>query len=140
MILTYYPDVDLLEVDFEGSDASEESSQVEESAVAYDADSEGTIQAIEVGGRLRVLVITQASEQAPRTWDVPSLRREAARVAAATGDLVTFVRFEPESGEKSFATGGEGPYSEFASDEAVQEYNTLVRQSRSERSPDITAD
>jgi len=146
MILTYYPDTDTLDVDFGSSpeneahayerqkEAQEAARQMaRESAAAghaetetYDADPTGQTFAHYREERLEELTIEHASRRAPKAWDIPSLRREAAQVAVTTGRVVESVTRDLLHDRTSFQTGELGPQSPHTSDEAVQEYNQII--------------
>jgi hypothetical protein len=70
--------------------------------------------------------IEHASRRAPESWDLASLRREAAQVAASTGRVVESVTHDLIHDRTSFQTGELGPQSPHTSDEAVQEYNRMI--------------
>ena len=142
MILTYYPDVDTLDVRFDipppsVHDAADEA--VEEArgvsnvqaerradAETHDADAAGHIQAHLREGRFDGLTIEHASRRAPADWNIDELRREAAQVAASTNRIIESVRHDVINDRKSFQTGQLGPHSAHTSDAAVREYNALV--------------
>lgn len=144
MILTYYPDTDTLDVDFRdatGSDthtsdtlkgAQKSAQQMTQAASGngevdtYDADPSGQTRAHYRNDRLEELTIEHASRRAPESWDVPSLRKEAARVAVTTGRIVESVTYDPSRNRTSFQTGDLGPESPYTSDGAVQEYNQMI--------------
>lgn len=144
MILTYYPDTDTLDVTFRDSagremptydtqkEAQEAARQMVESTVdnseteTYDADPSGQTLAHYRNDRLEELTIEHASRRAPESWDIPSLRKEAARVAVTTGRIVETVTYDLSRDRTSFQTGDRGPESPYTSDDAVQEYNRMV--------------
>lgn len=144
MILTYYPDTDTLDVDFrDPSVRSVESSPTKEKAVdtaqelvhgpdqqveteTYEADPSGQTLIHYQEERLEELTIEHASRRAPATWDIESLRREAARVAATTGRVVESVTHDLRRDRTSFQTGDLGPQSPYTSDDAVQTFNRMI--------------
>ena len=146
MILTYYPDTDILDVDFRTSSGSRtETYATQETAVeaardvvqestashnvetkTYEADPSGQTQAHYKEDRLDGLTIEHASRRAPAAWGIASLRREAAQVAATTGRVVESVTYDLIRDRTSFQTGDAGPQSPYTSDEAVQEYNQMI--------------
>ena len=145
MILSYYPDTDTLDVRFRlpGKNAHDTLSSAEEAArkraqeasvgppeveevETYEADSSGQTLAHYREGRLVEMTIEHASRRAPESWDLASLRREAAQVAALTGRVVESVTHDLIHDRTSFQTGELGPQSPHTSDEAVQEYNRMI--------------
>jgi hypothetical protein len=146
MILTYYPDTDTLDVKFGSSTehetrtydtqkkaqeearwmARESTGSEHAETETYDADPTGQTLAHYHGGRLEELTIEHASRRAPSAWDIESLRREAARVAATTGRIVESVTRDLHRDRTSFQTGTLGPQSTHTSDEAVQEFNEMI--------------
>ena len=144
MILTYYPDTDTLDVNFRDTtgsdthtfdtlkDAQESARKMTQSASGngetetYDADPAGQTRAHYRNDRLEELTIEHASRRAPESWDIPSLRKEAARVAVTTGRIVESVTYDLSRNRTSFQTGDLGPESPYISDEAVQEYNQMI--------------
>jgi hypothetical protein len=146
MILTYYPDTDTLDVSFwdsAGRETSTYDTQEEAQEAArqmaqttsgngetetYDADPSGQTRAHYRNDRLEELTIEHASRRAPESWDIPSLRKEAARVAVTTGRIVEAVTYDLSRDRTSFQTGHRGPESPYTSDEAVQEYNRMIEE------------
>lgn len=145
MILSYYPDTDTLDVRFRIPEKSTHDtlSSAEEAArkmaqeasigppeveevETYEADSSGQTLAHYREGRLEEMTIEHASRRAPESWDIASLRREAAQVAASTGRVVESVTHDLIHERTSFQTGELGPQSPHTSDEAVREYNQMV--------------
>lgn len=141
MILTYYPDTDILDVDFglprQGENATPQEAQEAAQVLAgaaqpagdtetYDAEPTGQTRAHYFKGRLEGLTIEHASRRAPAAWKIGALRREAARVAASTGRIVEHVRYDLVGDAKSMRKGQAGPHSPHTSDEAVREYNRLI--------------
>lgn len=145
MILSYYPDTDTLDVRFRLPEktAHDTLSSAEEAArkraqeasvgppevaevETYEADSSGQTLAHYREGRLVEMTIEHASRRAPESWDLASLRREAAQVAASTGRVVESVTHDLIHDRTSFQTGELGPQSPHTSDEAVQEYNRMI--------------
>ena len=140
MILTYYPDTDTLDVRFqvpersaydthqealEAARASDEKSRNVETET-YEADPSGQTLAHFRAERLEELTIEHASRRAPEAWEIESLRREAAQVAASTGRTVESVIHDPLQDRTSYQTREFGPQSSHTSDEAVQEYNQMI--------------
>ncbi|PSQ96775.1 MAG: hypothetical protein BRD55_05735 [Bacteroidetes bacterium SW_9_63_38] len=123
MILTYYPDTDTLDVDFREvpeddtptydtlQDAREAARQITQPASengeteTYDADPAGQTRAHYRNDRLEDLTIEHASRRAPESWDISSLRKEAARVAVTTGRIVESVTYDLGRNRTSFQTG-----------------------------------
>jgi len=144
MILTFYPDTDTLDVDFrDPSVHSTESYPTQEKAIeaareivqdsveqveteTCEADPSGQTLAHYREDRLEELTIEHASRRAPAAWDIKSLRREAAQVAATTGRVVESVTHDLRRDRTSFQTGDLGPQSPYTSDDAVQEYNQMI--------------
>jgi len=138
MILTYYPDTDTLDVHFRGSEGSSSENQVyvskgpapsaseSEEKETHDAHPSGQTLAHYRGERLEELTIEHASRRAPEAWDIPSLRREAARVAVTTDRIFESVTYDLIKDQTSFQTGDLGPKSPHTSDSAVQEYNRMI--------------
>lgn len=143
-LLIYYPDTDTLDVDFrDPSVRSADSDPTKEKAmeaarevvqdsveqvetVTYDADPSSQTLAHYRENRLEELTIEHASRRAPAAWDIKSLRREAAQVAATTGRIVESVTHDLRRDRTSFQTGDLGPQSPHTSDEAVREYNQMI--------------
>lgn len=151
MILTYYPDTDTLDVDFRDPSAhSEEAYPTKEEAMeaareivrespeqsqdieteTYEADPSGQTLAHYQDDRLEELTIEHASRRAPAAWDITSLRREAAQVAATTGRIVESVTYDLRRDRTSFQTGDLGPQSPYTSDEAVQTFNRMINEAK----------
>lgn len=148
MILTYYPDTDTLDVDFrDPSVRSAESYPTKEKAMeaareivqdsdeqieteTYEADPSGQTLAHYREDRLEELTIEHASRRAPAAWDIESLRREAAKVAATTGRIVESVTHDLLRDRTSFQTGDSGPQSPHTSDEAVQVFNRMIDEAK----------
>jgi len=144
ILLTYYPDTDTLDVDFRDlSVRSAESYPTKEKAMeaareivqdsdeqvdteTYEADPSGQTLAHYRKDRLEELTIEHASRRAPAAWDIESLRREAAQVAATTGRIVESVTHDLLRDRTSFQTGELGPQSPHTSDDAVREYNQII--------------
>jgi len=138
MILIYYPDTDTLDVRFRGFETPSSGEQVYASegldAFASETDETSTFEADPSGqtlahyreDRLEELTIEHASRRAPESWDIASLRREAAQVAASTGRVVESVMHDLIHDRTSFQTGELGPQSPHTSDDAVQEYNQMI--------------
>ncbi|MFO8099625.1 MAG: hypothetical protein R6T83_08410 [Salinibacter sp.] len=142
MILTYYPDIDTLDVDFhipdgEKFDSLQEARDTAQEVVSrtripqegsetYDADPTGQTHAHYRDDKLAGLTIEHASVRAPEAWNIPSLRKEAAKVAASTGRIVERITYDLLSNRKSIHQGGLGPQSPHTSDEAVQEFNEMI--------------
>ena len=144
MILTYYPDTDTLDVAFRiperrRADTQQEAQQAARELVqefaeqsqsgeveTYEADSSGQTLAHYRAGRLEELTIEHATHRAPSDWEIESLRREAAQVAASTGRIVESVTHNLIQERTSFQTGELGPHSPHTSDEAVQDYNRMI--------------
>lgn len=145
MILSYYPDTDTLDIRFrtpaktrhETLSSAEETARkmAQEASVGppevedvetYEADSSGQTLAHYREGRLEEMTIEHASRRAPESWDIASLRREAAQVAASTGRIVESVTHDLIHDRTSFQTGERGPQSPHTSDDAVQEYNQMI--------------
>lgn len=146
MILIYYPDTDTLDVTFHSSEVSTHDTHQEALEVAremalesaqkhqvietetYEADPSGQTLAHYRENRLEELTIEHASRRAPRAWNIDTLRREAAQVAASTERIVESVIHDPLRDRTSFQTGEFGPKSPHKSDEAVQEYNRMIEE------------
>lgn len=147
MILTYYPDTDTLDVDFRGASgpttdthatqaeavtaAREEVQESDDESVepeteTVEADPTGQTLAHYRGGRLEEMTIEHASRRAPAAWNIESLRREAAKVAATTGRVVESVTYDLLRDRTSFQTGEPGPQSPYTSDDAVRDYNQMI--------------
>lgn len=145
MILSYYPDTDTLDIRFRLpektahdtlSSAEEAARKMTQEASAgppeveevktYEADSSGQTLVHYREGRLEEMTIEHASRRAPESWDIASLRREAAQVAASTGRVVESVTHDLIHDRTSFQTGELGPQSPHTSDKAVQEYNRMI--------------
>lgn len=145
MILSYYPDTDILDVRFRlpektthdtpasAVEAARESAQEAskspanvEAVETHEADPSGRTLAHYREGRLEEMTIEGASRRAPKDWDIESLRREAAQVAASTGRIVESVTRDLIHDRTSFQTGDLGPQSPHTSDEAVREYNQMI--------------
>ncbi len=144
MILTYYPDTDTLDVTFRIPDRRNVNTQQKAQQAArervqefaeqsrsgevetYEADSSGQTLAHYRAGRLEELTIEHATQRAPSDWEIESLRREAAQVAASTGRIVESVAHNLIQERSSFQTGELGPHSPHTSDEAVQEFNEMI--------------
>lgn len=144
MILTYYPDTDTLDVAFRRPGETYTNTQQDAREAAqdfvrefdepsrdvetetYEADPSGQTLAHYRGERLEELTIEHASRRAPSAWEIESLRREAAQVAASTGRIVESVTHDLRRDRTSFQTGELGPQSPHTSDEAVQEYNRMI--------------
>ncbi len=156
MILIYYPDTDTLDADFRASErpymqgydthkaateaarertkgSAEQSRKVE--TETYDADSSGQTLVHYREGRLDGLTIEHASRRAPAAWNIESLRREAANVAATTGRIVESVTYDLVRDRTSFQTGEQGPQSPYTSDEAVQTFNKMIAESETASAP-----
>lgn len=139
MILAYYPDTDTLDVRFRGAIEEQNPGEVEpledpsgfvdpvrSETETYEADPSGHTLAHYRKEHLEGLTIEHASRRAPKAWDIESLRREAAQVAATTGRIVESVTLDLIHDRTSFQTGELGPHSPHTSDEAVREYNQLI--------------
>lgn len=145
MILTYYPDTDTLDVDFRGvqdlttetyasqkeaveaaQERVQESDEQSRDVETVEADPSGQTLAHYRGGRLEEMTIEHASRRAPTAWDIESLRREAAKVAATTGRVVESVMYDLIRDRTSFQTGERGPQSPHTSDDAVRAYNQMI--------------
>lgn len=145
MILTYYPDTDTLDVDFdiphpeeyetlqEARESAEKRIKVmspstpnEEEVDTYDAEPSGQTLAHYFDNQLHGLTIEHATRRAPAAWKIEALRKEAARVAASTGRVVESVAYDLIQDRKSIHTGQLGPYSPHTSDEAVRDFNALI--------------
>lgn len=144
MILFYYPDTDMLDVHFHTPGVSTHDTHQEAIAAAremlqgstkesrdiqtetYEAHPSGQILAHYSEEHLDGLTIEYASRRAPKAWDVESLRREAAQVAASTGRIVESVTHDLIHDRTSFQTAELGPQSPHTSDEAVREYNQMI--------------
>lgn len=147
MILFYYPDTDTLDIAFRGPsgrslevyDTKQEALEAAQHMVqertgesreaetkTYEADPSGQTLAHYSENRLSGLTIEHASRRAPAAWDIESLRREAAQVAATTGRIVESVTYDLIHDRTSFQTGKPGPQSPYTSDEAVQEFNEMI--------------
>ncbi len=142
MILTYYPDTDTLDVDFRGASGPTTDTQAETVNAAREKIQEPDDESVEVetaeadpagqtlahyrGGRLEEMTIEHASRRAPADWNIESLRREAAKVAATTGRVVESVTYDLLRGRTSFQTGEPGPQSPYTSDDAVRDYNQMI--------------
>lgn len=145
MILSYYPDTDTLDIRFRLpektthdtlSSAEEAARDMAQDAVVgppeaeeaetYEADSSGQTLAHYREGRLEEMTIEHASRRAPKSWDIASLRREAAQVAASTGRVVESVTHDLVHDRTSFQTGELGPQSPHTSDEAVRAFNQMI--------------
>jgi len=147
MILTYYPDTDTLDVDFD-MPSSEEYETLQEAREAakdridasitpkredvetYDAEPSGQTLAHYLDNRLHGFTIEHASRRAPAAWKIEALRREAAQVAASTGRIVESVSYNLVRNLKSIHTGRLGPHSPHTSDKAVRDFNDLIDQYR----------
>jgi hypothetical protein len=143
MILTYHPDTDTLDVDFdiphqgeyetlqEARESKRKRSEMvstyrEEEVDTHDAEPSGQTLAHYLNEELRGLTIEHASRRAPAAWKIEALRQEAAQVAASTGRIVESVTYNLVRNLKSIHTGRLGPHSPHTSDQAVREYNELI--------------
>lgn len=140
MILTYYPDTDTLDVEFDIPHQEEYETQEQAASAArrmrsqrseketatHDAEPTGQTLAHYRNGHLHGLTIEHACERAPAAWDVEQLRKEAAQVAASTGRIVEHITYDIIRDRKSIQTGQQGPYSPHTSDEAVRDFNQLI--------------
>lgn len=145
MILTYYPDTDTLDVDFdmpyleeyntlqEARESADKSIKVMSPITpkrgevdTYDAEPSGQTLAHYLDDQLHGLTIEHATRRAPAAWKIEALRTEAAQVAASTGRVVESITYDLIQNRKSIHTGQLGPHSPHTSDEAVRDFNALI--------------
>jgi hypothetical protein len=141
MILTYYPDTDTLDVDFdiphhEAHETQDEAVKTarrileerseEREVETHDAEPSGQTLAHYHEDQLAGLTIEHASRRAPAAWRIDALRKEAAQVAASTDRVVESITYDLIRDRKSIHTGQLGPHSPHTSDKAVREFNELI--------------
>jgi len=137
MVLTYYPDIDTLDLHLNAveekrrtcvAQAAQESadSSRQSEAETHEVDPSGQTLAHYRDDGLEAITIEHASRRAPAAWGIESLRREAAQVVATTGRIVESVTHDLRRDRTSFQTGDLGPQSPHTSVEAVREYNQLI--------------
>lgn len=141
MILTYYPDIDTVDVSFNTPHREvkvtvsqvvgtvRDTSSLQAAIVnteTLEADSAGHIQTHVQDGRLAGLTIEHASQHAPVAWNIEELRREAAQIAASTNRIIESITHDVINDRRSIQTGQQGTHSTHTSDQAVRDFNELI--------------
>ena len=117
MKLTYFPDVDQLEVDLE---------QVEGGVETYPSGAEDHILLYLKSGRLVGMSFEHATKSAPTVWGIEKSRRHIASRAREIGRRVLEAEITPAGEVLELVTEESSPESPYE-DTAVEEYNQLVR-------------
>jgi hypothetical protein len=141
MILTYYPDIDTVDVSFNTPHREGKITVSQVVGTARDmpglqaaivntetleADATGHIQTHMQEGRLAGLTIEHARKHAPAAWNIEELRREAAQIAASTNRIIESITHDVINDRRSIQTGQQGPHSTHTSDKAVRDFNELI--------------